>query len=200
MKCPRRFTLEAVGQAHLGGGPVEQTFHRLGQQALARSIDQPQTLLIIEGKHGEIDLLHDRPQEGRGFQGAEALMFQRVAQGIDFEQHLTERITLPGTAAPEREVLLPQRGKKIGQGLERSNDALTRRERETQPRRQQEPGERPLGEGSPFRVPGQDEGDDHGWQTRQPDEQHDVAIVGEALLHAWFTIRASPAADKKRFG
>ena len=110
-------------------------------------------------------------------------MLQGVAQGIDLDQHFSQRVAGPGSAASDREVLLSQCGEEIGQGLQGTNDALASREGETHPCRQQDSGEGPLGQGSPWHVPHQDERHDRGREARQQDEQQDVPIVGEAPLH-----------------
>ena len=62
-------------------------------------IGEAQFLVRIEGENCDIDLLHHRPQERRGFEGAQALLLKRAAQRVDFEHHVAKRLVAAGIRA-----------------------------------------------------------------------------------------------------
>jgi hypothetical protein len=58
-------------------------------------------MLIVEGKHRDVDLAHHRPQQCRRLERAQALVAQRVGERIDLEQRFAERIVASRAARPK---------------------------------------------------------------------------------------------------
>ena len=52
---------------------AEHALGRRGKQFLAGAVDKAERLVAVEGKDGDIDLLHNRAQKRGGLEGAEAL-------------------------------------------------------------------------------------------------------------------------------
>ena len=77
----------------------------------------------IEGEHRDVDLLHDRAQQRRGFDCAEPLLVQRLRERVDLDQRRAERIVGIRGAAANREVVFAQRGQQIRERLQRHDDA-----------------------------------------------------------------------------
>ena len=102
------------------------------------------SMLRIEGEDRDVDLLHDRAQQRRGFDGAEPLLVQRLGQRVDLDQRRAERIVRVGGAAADREVVLAKRGEQVGERLQRHDDARADRCGESEQRAEDEDRQRPL--------------------------------------------------------
>ena len=101
-------------------------------------------MLRIEGEHRDVDLLHDGAEQRRGFDGAEALLVQRLGERVDFDQRRAERIVGVGGAAADREVVFAKRGQQVGQRLQRHDDARADRGGEAEQRAEDDDRQRPL--------------------------------------------------------
>ena len=97
----RRAAVEARRQADVFGGAPHQLLNRTAEQPLAGAIDQPQLVLIVEGKHGHVDLAHHRPQQCRRLERSQPLVAQRVGERVDLEQRLAQRIVAAAPRARE---------------------------------------------------------------------------------------------------
>ena len=136
--------LEAFGQAKLGRFSAQQFVDRLGEQVLPGAINQTQPSVGIEREHRYVDLGHDGAQERGRFERAEALHPQRLAQCIDLEQHLAERVVCARAARPNRVIAFAQRGEQIAHRLQRMHDVVARRRNESGRANDDHDGERPL--------------------------------------------------------
>src|SRR5690348_8663672 len=105
----RRFTFETCLETKLRGSETQEAFAGAGEQTLARAVDEAQLALIVEGKDGYVELFHDRAQQTGGFHGAQPLRAKRLAQGVDFQHDLAERVVGAGLACAEGKVLFAHR-------------------------------------------------------------------------------------------
>ena len=75
---------------------------------------------------------HDRAQQRGRFEGAEPLHAQGLAERIDLQQDLAERVVDPRAASANRVIAFAQSGEQIAHGLERTDDMLARAGEETE--------------------------------------------------------------------
>ena len=122
----------------------EQHEHGHAHEPLPGAVDDTESMFRIEREHRDVDLLHDRAQERRGFDRAEALFVQRFGQRIDFDERRAERIIGIGGAAANGEVVFAEGRKQIGQCLQRHDDAGPDRGGEAEQGAEDEDGQRPL--------------------------------------------------------
>ncbi len=121
--------------------PAQQPLGGLAQQPLAAPVHQPQPAVAVEGEHRHVDLLDHPPEQRGGLQLPESLPPERLAQRVHFQQRETERVVGIGAAGPDGVVAFAQRGEEVGDGLERTDDALAQEERAEQPGADREQGE-----------------------------------------------------------
>ena len=121
----------------------------------------------IEREHRDVDLLHHRAQQRRGFDGAEPLLVQRLGELVDLDQHGAERILRIGRAAANREVVFAHRGEQIGERLQRQHDAAAQRRREPEQEADDDDRERPLHLGRVVAGPEDDERGQRAGQARR---------------------------------
>jgi hypothetical protein len=94
----RRRSLQSFRESRLVRRSSQQALGRLGQQSLARAIDEPQPVEIVERKHGNVDLRHYGPQQRGRFHRTEALRAQRFAKQVRLEERQAERVVSIGAA------------------------------------------------------------------------------------------------------
>ena len=119
---PRRLA-EPVGHAQLLGGASQHLLDGAVHQPFARAVGDAQMLRRIEGEDGDVDLLHHRAEQRRGFDRTEALLVQRLGEGVHLGKGGAERVVGIDRAAADAEVVLAQRRQQVGEGLERHHDA-----------------------------------------------------------------------------
>jgi hypothetical protein len=141
---PRHLTLETIRESNFLGVPAEQPLGRLVQQARARAVDELELLLLVEREHGDVDLGHHLSQERRGFERVEALVPERLDEGVHFDHDLAERIAAARAPRPDREVAFPERCEEVREGLQGKNHALAEREGEAETDGHDDDRERPL--------------------------------------------------------
>src|SRR6266568_5502079 len=122
----RGFAFQTGSQSQLLRGETQQAPFGTAQQSFSGAIDQAQLIVVVEGEDREIDLLHYGPQEGIGFQRAQALLSKHFTERIDFNYHLTHGVVGSRTASAQGKVLLPQRRQEIRKCLQRKNNAMTK--------------------------------------------------------------------------
>ena len=167
-------------QAERRGGPAQQPFRGSTEQLLGPTIHQPQHPGVVEREDGRVDLRHDGPKQGGGFQGSEPLPPQRVGKDIGLEVHQPEGV-IPGvgTADPERIVALAQGRQDVGEGLQGPDHPFMQG---TEPDRQSDSDEGHRGPAGAVRrvgVPQQQHRNDHGRQRRgYRDQEHSPGMGG----------------------
>ncbi len=77
----------------------------------------------IEREHRDVDLGADLVQQRAGLERFEALIAQRLAQRVDFDHDLAERIARVGVAAAQRVVAFAQCFEHVRERLQRADHA-----------------------------------------------------------------------------
>src|SRR5262249_54044835 len=85
----RRCALERIVEPHLFRRSTEQTLGGLREESLARAIYQPNAILVVERKDGDVNLAHHGAEQRGRFHGAEALCAQRLAEQVRLEERET---------------------------------------------------------------------------------------------------------------
>ena len=178
----RRLAGQAFVEVELGRAASQQALGRLAQQASAGAVHELELVVFIEGENRDIDLRHHLSQERRRLERVEALVAERFDERVDLDHDLAERVAAARAAGPNREVTLAERGKQVGERLERQDDALAERQRKTQAERDDEDAQRPLDLGREVACPQEDEGDECPRQRRGERHQQDAAVVAQARL------------------
>ncbi len=101
LKSAGGFALQAFEQAQFGSALADEAFGILGHEPFAGAIDQPQTLLAVEGKHCHVDLGHDGGQQGAGLHGSETLFTQHLRKRVDLEHKFAQGIAALGATDAE---------------------------------------------------------------------------------------------------
>ena len=122
----------------------QQPFGGSGQQPLAGAIHQPQPLVLVERKNGDIDFPHHRAQQRGGFHRSQPLFAQRAAQRVDLAHDFAQRVVGPRRAAAHRKIALAQRAQQVGKRLQREHHALAHRQGKAQPGAHNQHRQRPL--------------------------------------------------------
>src|SRR5487761_1417744 len=185
----RRFDRKAKFNTQFRRCSAECALRRTIQNPLTGSIEQAQAIRRVEGKDRHVNLLHHLAQQGRRFQRPKSLPVQSLAQGVDFPHHFPERVMVCAAARANRKIAFSQRGEHVGKCAQRERHAILSAECESQPRHNDDYGERPRG----FRVvissPQKNQRD---CRTDQPGKQgaeKDAAFVSERLHSPYFCNR-----------
>ncbi len=133
----RRRAAERVLEPELVGEAADQVRSFASEQPLAEAVDEHETPFAVEREDRDVDLGHDRAQQHRGFLRAEPLAAERLGQRVDLEHHLPERVVRDGAAGADREVVFTQGCQEIRDRLQRPDDSIAQRQRDTEP----QPGE-----------------------------------------------------------
>ena len=148
----------------------------------AGAVHELELVVFVEGENRDIDLRHHFSQERRRLERVQALVAERFHERVDLDHDLAERVAAARAAGPNREVTLAERGKQVGERLERQDDALAERQRKTQAERDDEDAQRPLDLGREVARPQEDEGDECPRQRRGERHQQDAPVVAQARL------------------
>ena len=132
-------------EPQLFGAVVEELVGGLVEQLLAGAIDQAQDVAVVEGEDRDVDLLHDRAQQRRGLDRAQALSAQRGAHGVHLLHHFAERVVGARAAGPDRVVALAHGFEQVGEGAQRRGGALANGGGEGEPAADDEYPDGPLG-------------------------------------------------------
>ena len=122
LQCPYRRAFEALGKAEFGGAALEHALYGFAHQLLPGAVGQLEALLLVKGEHRNTDLLHYGAQQGAGFQCAQALVPEGIAQRVYLMEHLAQRVVPVRNVRADREILFPQGQEKVGNRLQRAHD------------------------------------------------------------------------------
>src|SRR5437667_4533349 len=152
------------------------------QEALAGAIDQAQLAFGIEGENGDINLLHHRAEERGGFERSEALLAKGLTQRVYLAHHLSQSIVVTRPARTNRKILFAQRRQKIGERLQRKDDAMTQRHSEAEPEENKEDCESPGRARGIVTRPEENQGNQRAGETRGHGEKLNAPLKGK-LFH-----------------
>ena len=155
----RGFSFETRPEPEFFRGKSQQAFFRPAQQAFAGAIDQPQFPGVVEGEDRQVNLLHHGPQEGIGFQCAQALLPKYFTEGIHFDHDFSHGIVASRTAGTQRKVFFAQGCQKIRKRLQGKDDAVPQRKGEAKPERKNKKSQRPDCAGRIIAAPQENHGD-----------------------------------------
>ena len=113
-------------QPEIARAATEEFIHRKAEQILARAIHQPQPAVRIEGKDRDVDLGHDRAEQGGRFERAEALGAQGFAERIDFQQNFTQGVVNARASSTNRIIAFAQGGEQVRHGLQWPDEMFPR--------------------------------------------------------------------------
>ena len=139
----RRIAAQALFEAELCARAAEEALAGLREQALARAIEQPQPVRLVEGEDRDVDLLHHRAQQRCRLERAQSLRAQRRREHVHLEQREAERVAVARAARARGEISLAQRSQHVRDRLQWANHALARREGEGEPAQDDEQRQRP---------------------------------------------------------
>ena len=190
----RRALLEKRREAELLGAAAEQPRLRLAEQALAGAVDELQpprsskanTATSISSMTFDSSAVASRAPS-------------RCSRSVSASA-LTSSSTSPsGSSGPrpagaDREVLLAQRRQQIGERLQRADDALAQRQREGEPRPDEDRRQRPAELRREVARPQEHERDRHRGQRRQERQEQDPPFVrqragGHGVISPCFSSR-----------
>ena len=155
----------------------------MGQQFFAGAIDKLQAVLPVERKHSHVDFSHDGAQQRRRFHRAETLFAQRLAQVVDFEHYLAERVARKRAPPANGKVAFTNRCEDVGECLQRPDDALFEIERDAQPQQHEEQIDGPLHLRGVAAVPQQEGTQRYAGKTSRKREQRDAPFKLESVYH-----------------
>ena len=138
-----RLTFQTSREPQIGRRKPKKPFGGTRQEAFASAIDQAQLAFGVEGENGDVNFLHYGAEKRGGFEGSQALLAKGLAQRVDLAHHLSQSIVVTRPARTNRKILFAQRRQKIGERLQRKNDAMTHRQSEAEPEKNEEDCESP---------------------------------------------------------
>src|SRR5579859_522716 len=172
---------ERGAETEFRGGEAQQAFRGTSQQALSGAIDQAQFIFVVEGEDGHVDLFHHGAQQGAGFQCAEALFAQGLAEGIYFNHYFAHGVVAIGAARAHRKIFFAHGGQKIGKSLQREGDAMAHGDGKSKPQPDDEDAQSPDGARGIVARPQQNQGDGRTRQSRRDGQELDAMFVAERL-------------------
>lgn len=104
---------QGVGEAQFVGGVPHQSLARPGEEGLRGLVDEAPPAFVVEGEDGNVDDLHDRVEQGKGFKGVKTVGLQFAAEMVDFREGIAHRGSVDGPARAYREVALAQAARAI---------------------------------------------------------------------------------------
>src|SRR5690606_18366517 len=126
--------VQRIAQPEVVGREAEEPLRGPGEETLARTVEEPEPALVVEGEDGDVDLVHDLPEQRRRLERAEPLLAQRLAERVDFTEGEAERVVIgPRARGPERVVAFEERGKEVRQRLDRADHAVAEHGHERPP-------------------------------------------------------------------
>ena len=196
---PRRVAGQEGRQSDGAGGTARERPGRPVQELGPGPVDQPQTVVRVEGEHGHVDLLEHAPQEGRGLQRPDAFGSQRLAERVHLVRDEAERPV--GALGPNAHRVVPpaESGQHVGQGLEGPDELVVEDGDEGDPGADEENGRDDPRPRRPRRPPQEQESQQNGGQARDEGEGGQAALVAHRpSLRA--RGRSGPAAGTGRCG
>ncbi len=153
------------------------------EKTIAGTVHQFQPVVAVEREHRDIDFFHHGAKKRGGFQGAQTLFPQRLAERIDLDHHFAHGVVGAGTASTQGEIFFAHGGEEIGKRLKRENDAVAKSHGETDPGRQDKEGECPRRLRRIRTEPQKQESNDRAGKPRGQGEKLNSSFVSE-LLHS----------------
>lgn len=101
---------QSASESDFVGVTAEDVFGGFVEEELTGVVGEAEFAVGVEGEDRAIDFRHHGAEGGGGFQGVEALVLKRVAQGIDFEQDVTQRFVASSAAGANSKVTFAQGG------------------------------------------------------------------------------------------
>src|SRR2546426_378485 len=138
-----RFSFKAGRETELPGSEANEPFRRASEEALSGAIDELQSARTVERENCHVDFFDHRAQESRSLQRAQALFAQSLAQRVYFEHHFAEGVVAARAPRADGKIFLAHCGEKLGQSLQREDNALPEGKREAQPKNNDEDRKRP---------------------------------------------------------
>ena len=185
----RTFAAKALLEAEFPGGALEEPVGGLIEQALAGAIHQAQAGARIEGEDGDVNLLHDFAEQGRGFERSQPLLAQRGLQGVGFAKDFAKRVIGPRTASADGEVTLAQGGEKVRKRAQGEDDAVGGGERKRQPQPGHHQRDGPVGPGAEVARPQKQQSNERAGQAREKRGQEDPPFVRQRSHKPNFLMR-----------
>jgi hypothetical protein len=140
----RGFAGEAIGEPEVGGRAAEDALGGLVEEELRGVVGEAELVGGVEGENRDVDFLHHGAEEGGGFEGVEALVLKRAAEGVDLPHNVAEGFVAAGAAGAHGEIALAEGGEEVGHRLQRAHDAVARGGGKAEPKSQNQQGKRPL--------------------------------------------------------
>ena len=94
----RCLAAQALVEVEVGGTAPEEAFRRLAQKARAGAVHELQLVLLVEGEDRHIDLRHHFSEQGSRLEGVQALVPQRLDEGVDLDHDLAQGVASAGAA------------------------------------------------------------------------------------------------------
>src|SRR5690606_36957145 len=173
--------VQRIAQPEVVGREAEEPLRGPGEETLARTVEEPEPALVVEGEDGDVDLVHDLPEQRRRLERAEPLLAQRLTERVDFTEGEAERVVIgPRARGPERVVAFEERGKEVRQRLDRADHAVAEHGHERPPADDDEERQRPPDPWLVVTEPEEGERDDGARRAGQEREERDVSLIAEA--------------------
>src|SRR6266850_6324898 len=173
----RRIPVQAGAESQLFRRKTQETLHRPSQQALAGAINEAQLRVVVERKDGEVDFFHHGAQQRAGFQRAQALLPQRLAERVHFNDHFAHGVVAARAARPQRKILFAQGRQQIRKCLQGEDHPGAQREGESQPKRNDKKSQRPKRAGRKISRPQQNERNQRTRKACSQREELDAALI-----------------------
>src|SRR5216683_481721 len=176
-----RLVFEGSAESQFSGGEAEEAFRGAREEAFAGTIDEAQFVFVVEGENGHVDFFHNGAQERGGFEGAEALLAQRLAEGIDFDHDFAHGVVAASAAPAHGEIFFAHGGEEIGKSLQGKRDAMAHGNCKAEPQADDEQAQSPHGAGGIVAGPQENHGDERARQTGRHGQEQNMTFVAEWL-------------------
>jgi hypothetical protein len=150
------------------------------EQCGRRAVRQPNAAVAVEGEHRNIDLRQHLVEERGGFDGLEPLRAERGPEAVRFEHDVAERIALARVAPAEAVVAAAQCLQQVRDRAHRLDGRLVDRDRESNPRADQDHDDEPLHRIRDRRVAQQQDRGQERRQSAGERQQHDAPLESRA--------------------